>query len=164
MVRAKASIIANLLLAVILLGLFVNLSLSYYIQSMKERNFALIPLELRGKCFEGAEGGAGCGAVQTSDYSSTFGVSNPHYGYVGFSALFILVLLAAYGRARKAWWHGYVAQGTLIGLLIGSAFSIWLLYVQFFLIKTTCVYCLWVDAIMVFVTVLFAWLFRRELA
>ena len=163
MVRARTSWLSRVLLILILVGLVVNVGLSYYIQSMKERNFALIPEELRGNCFEGAEGGVGCGAVQTSTYSTTFGLSNPLYGYFGFPALAIMVLVAFLARAKRTWWHSHFAQATLLGMVLGSTFSIWLLYVQFVLLKTTCIYCLWVDAIMIAVTVIFAWLFRKEL-
>lgn len=145
------------LTALLLVAMLANLLLAVYIQLQKEHNLELIPPELRGKCFEDAEGGAGCGAVQTSEYAVTFGVSNPHIGYVGFTSLALLLATLLYALSRQPHWVPGLSVVILGGMILGSVFSLWLLYAQFFKILETCIYCLAVDAIMLVSTGLFAW-------
>jgi uncharacterized membrane protein len=151
------------ILVLLALAMFANLLLAVYIQLQKEHNVELIPVELRGKCFEGAEGGAGCGAVQTSEYATTFGVSNPYYGYVGFTSLFILLLTLLYALKRQPHWVPGLSVVIMGGMMLGSAFSVWLLYAQYFKILETCVYCLTVDAIMLVSTGLFVWVACKDI-
>lgn len=151
------------LLVFVILAMVVNLGLAFYIQAQKEQNLALIPEALRGDCFEDAVGGGGCGAVQTSVYAVTFGFSNPHIGYAGFPTLALLVALSWYALKRKKEWLRQLAPMTMAGMALGSAFSLWLLYAQFFLIHYTCIYCLWVDGLMLVATVAYAYVFWPEL-
>jgi uncharacterized membrane protein len=152
------------LLVLLILAMVVNLGLAVYIQLQKEQNLALIPEALRGDCFEDAVGGGGCGAVQTSRYATTLGFSNPHIGYVGFSALAGLLAASLIARrsGQKAWVRR-LAPLIMAGMALGSAFSLWLLYAQFFLIHYTCIYCLWVDGFMLAATAVYAWVAWPEL-
>ncbi len=100
--------------------------------------------ELLEKCFDV---GGGCATVQSSSYANTFGISNPLYGIVFFAILTIIFSVLAFTpkhRHRTA-----LFQAAFVITVLGSMFSLWLLYVQFFLLHSTCVYCLWVDGIMI---------------
>ncbi len=151
------------LLVFIIIAMVANLGLAYYIQAQKEQNLVLIPEALRGDCFENAVGGGGCGAVQTSIYASTFGFSNPHIGYAGFPTLALLAGLTLYALKRKTAWLSQLVPMTMTGLAVGAAFSIWLLYAQFALIHYTCIYCLWVDGLMLAATGAYAYVLWPQL-
>ena len=151
------------LLVFIIIAMVANLGLAAYIQLQKEQNFALIPEALRGDCFEDAVGGGGCGAVQTSIYAETFGFSNPHIGYAGFPTLALLTGLTLYSLKRKKAWLSQLIPMTMTGFALGSAFSLWLLYAQFALIHYTCIYCLWVDGLMLAATAAYAWVLWPQL-
>lgn len=139
------------LLLLFVIGSIANLGLSIYIQQQKMLNEekSLTNVE---SCFIGD---GGCATVQTSVYANTFGISNPIYGIISFfilSTIFVLLLVSVWHRelelrARKM--RGFIDFVLSALLACGSLFSIWLLFVQFFLLQTTCVFCLWVDAIMI---------------
>ena len=106
-----------------------------------------------------------CYAVQTSYYAKTFGIPNPYYGLVAFSLgiiIFIILLYNSYIPFIKKGWYKHIITFILFGLTIGAAFSIWMLYAQFVLIRATCKYCLWVDGIMIGMTILFT-IFRKKI-
>lgn len=148
----------NPILIVLIAAMLSNLALALYIQAQKEQNLELIPEALRGKCFDDAIGGGGCGAVQTSEYATTLGMSNPHIGYVGFSSLAILLIGLVYVSARQQHLAPGISAVILSGMMLASIFSLYLLYAQFFRIHYTCVYCLAVDYIVLASTAAFTWL------
>ncbi len=79
----------------------------------------------------------GCDQVTTSTYSILLGVFPVALLGVGFY-LFTLVATIAYWQGRQRFWR--------IGLLIASfsalVFSVWFTFLQFFVIKALCQYCL----------------------
>lgn len=83
------------------------------------------------QCMEGF----GCEQVLTSDYASVAGVPLAMLGAISYFAVFSLATLAAFGNQR-AW--------TLFGALVGlmSLFTLWLLYLQAFVIGAFCQFCL----------------------
>jgi uncharacterized membrane protein len=144
-------VIRSILLILFVIGSIANLGLSIYIQQQKTLNLQ-IAQNSTNPCFLGD---GGCATVQTSVYASTFGISNPVYGIVSFLLLtfvFLLLLISVWhldlARIMRKLKVGidYVLICILAG---GTLFSLWLLFVQFFLLDTTCVFCLWVDAIMI---------------
>ncbi len=82
---------------------------------------------------------AGCSIVQTSKYETTFGIKNAHIGIITFP---ILAILAIFELKRKSKYRKRLIQ---IGIIIGSAFAIYFLYLQIFVLKALCKYCLIVD-------------------
>lgn len=142
--------------AALALFMLVNLALSLFIQSQKGSREGAT-----SKCFEGTEG---CATVQTSMYANTLGISNPVYGILFFSLWTLLFAVLAYGARSKAWQraHNHIKEFLLSTMVFGTLFSLWLLYLQFFVIGAVCVYCLWVDAIMIACTVTLAFLRRTE--
>ncbi|MFA5349529.1 MAG: vitamin K epoxide reductase family protein [Candidatus Paceibacterota bacterium] len=81
----------------------------------------------------------GCSIVNTSQYETTLGIKNAHIGLIAFPILAILTIL----ELRKS--HRYQKRLITLGMLLGSAFAIYFLYIQFFVLKALCKYCLVVD-------------------
>ncbi|NOT48287.1 MAG: vitamin K epoxide reductase family protein [Acidobacteria bacterium] len=78
---------------------------------------------------------SGCETVLTSPYAEVAGVPLAAFGAAAYFIAFSLALLAVYGN-RTAW--------MLFGLLaVGMAgFTAWLLYLQAYVIKAFCQFCL----------------------
>lgn len=77
----------------------------------------------------------GCETVLTSSYAEIAGIPLAAFGALAYFVAFSLALLAAYGN-RLLW--------TLFGIqaAIMSIFTIWLLYLQAFVIGAFCQFCL----------------------
>ncbi len=97
---------------------------------------SFIPLE--EACDIGGSGDS-CVIIQTSDYEETFGIKNAHIGLIAFPILAILTIFEL-RRPRK-----YQKKMIHFGMLIGSMFAIYFLYIQFFILKAMCKYCMVVD-------------------
>ena len=86
----------------------------------------------------------GCISVQNSAYASVFGIPLTYLGIIGFSFILLAILFN-----KKA--LNYL-------ILIAGIFSLWLIYVQVFILKTICKYCIAVDilaVIMLFIMIYF---------
>lgn len=77
----------------------------------------------------------GCESVLTSSYAEIAGVPLAAFGAAAYFAAFSLSLLAGFGD-RRMW----AAFGALASLM--AAFSLWLIYVQGFVIGAFCQFCL----------------------
>ncbi|MFT4311669.1 MAG: vitamin K epoxide reductase family protein [Candidatus Woesearchaeota archaeon] len=86
----------------------------------------------------------GCGTVQTSHYATTLGISNPLYGVVAFFFLTVFFTWSLFANPK----YGLIAFVDGV-MALGTLFSVWLLYVQYIILQETCIYCLWVDSIMI---------------
>ncbi len=74
-----------------------------------------------------------CEKVQFSSYSKTFGIPNGFLGFIMYLALFILLILVAQGISPMwpvLWLVGF-----------GWAFSMYFLYIQAFVLKAFCTWC-----------------------
>jgi uncharacterized membrane protein len=78
---------------------------------------------------------AGCETVLTSKYAEIGGIPLATFGAVAYFIAFSLALLTAFGN-RVMW--------TLFGIqvVVMSLFTLWLLYLQAFVIKAFCQFCL----------------------
>ncbi len=77
----------------------------------------------------------GCESVLTSPYAEIAGIPLAGFGAAAYFAAFSLAVLAAYGN-RVAWMlFGLQAVGMAI-------FTLWLLYLQAFVLKAFCQFCL----------------------
>jgi uncharacterized membrane protein len=78
---------------------------------------------------------SGCETVLTSQYATIAGIPLALFGAGAYLVAFLLALLTAFGN-RKTW--------LLFGVqvLLMSAFSIWLLYLQAMVIGAFCQFCL----------------------
>lgn len=80
-----------------------------------------------------------CYIVSQSEQAETIGVKNCYFGLIAFSVLIILNLM----HLKKP--EKYKKQIILLALLIGSAFALYFIYLQLFIIKACCTYCMFVD-------------------
>lgn len=80
--------------------------------------------------------GAGfdCGAVLASEYAEIAGIPLATFGAIAYFVAFSLAILAAFGN-RKMWFL-FGIQVSLMGV-----FSLYLLYLQAFVIRAFCQYC-----------------------
>jgi uncharacterized membrane protein len=77
----------------------------------------------------------GCEQVLTSQYAEIFGIPTAAFGAIAYFAVFSLAILAAFGN-RRMWF----VFGAATVLMLG--FTLWLLYLQAFVIKAFCQFCL----------------------
>lgn len=80
-----------------------------------------------------------CYAVQTSQYETTFGIKNAHAGLVIFSIMVILTILCLKKTSKN------IKLILSIGIMLGSLFAIYFLYLQFFVLDAICKYCMVID-------------------
>lgn len=90
---------------------------------------------------------AGCSEVLSSSYAVMFGVPLAAIGAAAYFSVFSLSTLAAFG---------YRGAGLLLTILVSGMFlmSVWLIYLQAFVIKAFCQFCLFSAAITVVLTIL----------
>jgi len=89
-----------------------------------------------------------CDIVSSSSYSSTLGIKNSYWGIAVFALLSILTL-----------WHilePHHHKNKLIrtGVVIGSIISMYFIFLQVFIIRAFCSYCLIVDISMILALIL----------
>ncbi len=77
----------------------------------------------------------GCEQVLTSEYAEIFGIPTAAFGAIAYFLAFSLALLAAFGN-RKTWFF----YGLLTFLMF--LFTMWLVYLQAFVIEAFCQFCL----------------------
>ena len=78
---------------------------------------------------------SGCSEVLGSPYASVAGVPLAAFGAVAYFAAFSLATLSAFG---------YTKARTLLAVLVAAMFAVtlWLLYLQAFVLQAFCQYCL----------------------
>lgn len=77
----------------------------------------------------------GCEQVLSSAYAEIFGVPTAAFGAAAYFLAFSLAILAAFGN-RKMWF----LFGCLAALML--VFTLWLVYLQAFVIEAFCQFCL----------------------
>ena len=81
----------------------------------------------------------GCALVQNSVYAQTFGIKNSLYGVGIFSVLLLLALLQIFKHSGK------MERLLKFSLIVGSAVAAYFLFLQIFILKAYCKYCIVVD-------------------
>ena len=90
---------------------------------------------------------SGCSEVLSSSYASVRGVPLAAIGALAYFTVFSLATLAAFG---------YRGMGKLVALLVAAMFltTLWLLYLQAFVIRHFCQFCLLSALVTITLTVL----------
>lgn len=78
---------------------------------------------------------AGCEQVLTSSYAEIAGVPLAIFGAIAYFTAFSLAILAAFGN-RQTW----ILFGVQVSIM--AIFSVWLVYLQGFVIEAFCQFCL----------------------
>jgi len=83
---------------------------------------------------------SGCSEVQNSIYENIFfGVSNATIGLIAFSILLIVCLWQIKNPSKIK------NQILTLGLFVGFIFAIYFIYLQLFVLKAICEYCIVID-------------------
>jgi uncharacterized membrane protein/glutaredoxin len=128
-----------ILLVLSALGFTVSLYLTYLYFSKTEAAFCAA--------------GSGCDVVRDSSYSAILGIPVSLLGAIAYSLIFVLSLISM--EKDRKWLLLYVIS------LAGFVFSAYLTYVEFFIIKAVCFYCV-ISALLI--TAIFViLLFRKPL-
>ena len=85
--------------------------------------------------------GSNCGSVQNSSYSSFFGVDLNLLGALGF---FLFIVLLVFRLLNPKAIMGWLI---LLGSVVAGVFAIYLIVVQVFVLKQTCLYCMMIDSL-----------------
>ncbi|MCR4323518.1 MAG: hypothetical protein NUV37_00935 [Nanoarchaeota archaeon] len=91
---------------------------------------------------------SGCSFVQSSTYSKILGVNNSYIGLVAFIALFFITLSHMF-RPRKE-----KELIILVGVVIASLLAVYFIYLQVFILKAFCTYCMIVDVLSILALVI----------
>ena len=84
--------------------------------------------------------GKKCDVVLASKYKETFGFKNEILGMVYYFVIFVMGLWFVFGGDGL---FGFSVEEVLIGLgIVGVVFSVYLTYLQFFVLKSICDYCI----------------------
>ncbi len=86
-----------------------------------------------------------CTAVDNSKYSELFGIGVSIYGVAGY---FLLLILCVISLARKKKYSGFIDFMIFGGGLGGVLFSAWLTWLEAYVIKSYCPYCVVSAALM----------------
>lgn len=81
----------------------------------------------------------GCYIINTSEHAETIGIKNCYFGIIAFSVLIFLTICHLL-KPKK-----YKKQLILIGIVIGSIFAAYFIYLQLIVIQACCQYCMVVD-------------------
>ena len=87
----------------------------------------------------------GCEQVLTSSYAEVFGIPLAAFGALAYFTAFSLAILAAFGDRRM--WNLFGVQVVLMAM-----FTVWLVYLQAFVIEAFCQFCL-ISAAITFVLI-----------
>ncbi|MGV8150967.1 MAG: vitamin K epoxide reductase family protein [Candidatus Woesearchaeota archaeon] len=99
-----------------------------------------------------------CEAVQKSGYGKILGIDNPWYGIFGFSILAILSLINYFSQQK-------IVRRIIVGAcIIAGSWAIYFLYLQKYIIKSYCIFCVIVDIISIVLLILAFYITYKEYA
>ncbi len=128
----------GILIFLIIFGAAIGLLDSGYLSMLEFRNQTGVACDL---------GGFNCDAVLTSQYSRLLGIPLAYWGLAYYSALFFLAIVYLDLKNKK------ILQLIELWLWSGFAVSLILLYIQAFVLKAFCLYCL-ISEVVIFIMVL----------
>ncbi|MCL5733772.1 MAG: vitamin K epoxide reductase family protein [Patescibacteria group bacterium] len=89
---------------------------------------------------------AGCDKVAASAYAKIYGIPIPLLGVIFYLAFFVLFFAFSISPAEGGFKKKRMAGFMVFAAFLGVVFSAWLLFLQIFVIKALCLYCLVSDA------------------
>ncbi len=89
-----------------------------------------------------------CSSVQNSKYAYLFGISNSIYGIFIFAFLFLITFMEIVKPTQIK--RLLIDSGAIIGFLI----ALYFIFLQIFILKAFCKYCLVIDGGMIFAFIL----------
>jgi len=82
---------------------------------------------------------SGCSIVQNSQYKKTLGINNSYFGIIAFTILITITI--SHMQNPKRYKKIFLTSLTIISALV----AIYFIYLQIFVIKAFCTYCMIVD-------------------
>ena len=107
--------------------------------------------------FCSATSAGGCISVQSSVYGKTFNIDNYVFGITGFAILSLLTLLKLIHSKSKIIEY-FIIAGSIIAGLVALRF----LYIQAFILKTWCIYCIFIDIFSILLLCIGAYLLMKK--
>ncbi len=89
-----------------------------------------------------------CSIVQNSEYKKTLGVNNSILGIVSFSILIIITIFHIRNPRKKT--RTFLG----VGILISTIAALHFIYLQVFIIKALCFYCMIIDVATIFALII----------
>ena len=86
----------------------------------------------------------GCNSVQNSQYALTFGIKNSNYGILIFSLLIIITVMHMYNPTKNK------RKIINLSIVLGALIALYFIYLQKFVLKSYCKYCIVVDLSLLF--------------
>jgi len=126
------------LLAVSFLGMFNSLYLTYLHFSSEANSFCNF-----GERFN-------CEVVNSSSYSEMFGVPIAFLGFTMFLVLGLMTIYASENTSKRK----ITVQIISVMLFFGFIYSIYLVYIQKFVLKTYCTFCIVLDILILLALIL----------
>ena len=133
--KYKGSHIKPVILALAALGVLLSLYLTYV--HITESRAVFCP------------SGTDCDTVRQSGFSTILGIPVAAFGVVGYSVIFIVSLIKIKNRTK--WLLLYILA------LAGFVFSAYLTYLEFFVIKAVCMYCIVSAVLMTIIFIALIW-------
>lgn len=125
----KYNIYIGLLLFLIVVEIFLSSNIAFFSQSGNGTYFC--------------SSGSSCEEIQNSEYGSILGIKVSYFGFFSFLFLFIVLIFSI--KFKK------LEQFFLLVAFIGFLFSIYFIYIQFFILKNICQNCMIIDSIMIII-------------
>ena len=119
------------ILTVLIAIFLINFSLSLYIQIKDSQSLPICGINIASSCNQ----------VTESSYSTVLGIKNTTIGIVVFPLLAIFMLV--YYKIRKKYLKSI---GSLI-LACSAIFALRLIYIQFFVLREICKFCIIIDTL-----------------
>lgn len=127
------------ILSILIIIFIINFSLSLYLQVKESQALPICGINLN----------SGCNSVGQSIYAQIFGIKLTLIGIFSFPILAILILLN-YKKKIK-----HLEKLLTFILLVSGIFAARLLFIQFFVLKEICKYCLVIDTLTIASLVMF---------
>ena len=162
--RERQANVAWILAAAMLLNMFI----ATYIE-LQELSISTGSASITGDtCFTNSTtaGAGGCFQVQSSQYSSLFGVSIAGWGMIIF--MFMTVAMGSFAMSIKKnkpipfYEQAHFRRLLFLAFFAAVLFALWFIYAQLFLIQAICRYCTALDIITVISAIVFFITFKRD--
>ena len=98
---------------------------------------------------------AGCDLVNNSSYGSTLGIKNSVYGIFIFPFLILLTIFHILNPGK------HTRRILHLGIILGSLVAIYFLYLQFFVLKLYCKFCIVIDIALLIGLFFMFWLWEH---
>jgi uncharacterized membrane protein len=104
----------------------------------------------------------GCDTVKDSVYSSFMGIPLPIIGLISYLTLFVLIIAQNQATIRGRGWSSYISLAIFGFSLTGVLYSVYLTYLELFVIYAICRWCVASAIIMVVIFLLSIFNLRKN--